>query len=271
MLLVVNITKQRNTAIALLIALVVMALGVLFLWIGSHGTYWYHYVASQLGSALLVAAGLGLLWDWWGRRLLADEIYEKLKVGNAVIRWGIKDLSLTWNEQPWKELFAKGPNVDVMLGYGQTWRGVTQSGLEEFLAGGRNTLRVCLPDPELDWLMLAMSKRYSTTPTALRAKVVEAAKYFAGLSTAGNAKVQIFFRAGEPLYGLYRFESVALVTLYPHLKAKSTKVPALTMERGEMVEWLKQDFEDAIDGAREVQDEELRGYDSEIDADAAPR
>lgn len=170
---------------------------------------------------------------------------------------------------PGPVLFAKGPNVDVMLGYGQTWRGVAHSGLEEFLAQRKNTLRVCLPDPSVDWLMVSLGHRYNQPPERLRERVKEAARYFAELRDAGEATVQIFFRAGQPLYALYRFESVALVTLYPHRKERSSKVPAMTMETGEMVEWLKQDFEAAISDAREVSDHEFRDDATEEGADAA--
>lgn len=256
-----KVTRQRNTAIVILASLLIVGVSVGVIWLGSLGEEWYHFVLTQIGTALLVAAGVGVLWDSWGKRLLADEIFEKMKVGEAASRWGVKDLSLSWNEQPWPELFAKGPNVDVMLGYGQTWRGVAHSGLEEFLAQRKNTLRVCLPDPAVDWLMVSLGHRYNQTPERLRERVREAARYFADLRDAGEATVQIFFRAGQPLYALYRFESVALVTLYPHRKERSSKVPAMTMETGEMVEWLKQDFEAAIGDAREVSDDEFRDDD----------
>lgn len=241
------------------------AIGVALIWLGTLGEEWYHFVFTQAGTAVLVAAGISVLWDWWGRRLFAEEIYERMKVAQSVSRWGVRDLSLTWNEQPWPELFAKGSNVDVMLGYGQTWRGVAHSGLEEFLSRRKNTLRVCLPDPDLDWLMVSLAHRYNQTPERLTERVREAARYFADLRDAGEATVQIFFRPGQPLYAMYRFESVAIVTLYPHRKERSSKVPAMTMETGEMVEWLKQDFEAAISDAREVADHEFRDDSTEQD------
>lgn len=266
-----KVTRQRNTAIVILAAVVLVGASVLLIWLGGLGEEWYHFVFVQVGTAVLVAAGISILWDAWGRRLLADEMFEKMKLGQGVSRWGLRDLSLTWSEQPWPELFAKGSNVDVMLGYGQTWRGVAHSGLEEFLANRKNTLRVCLPDPEVAWLMESLAHRYNQPTDRLRERVREAARYFADLRDAGEATVQIFFRAGQPLYALYRFESVAIVTLYPHRKERSSKVPTMTMESGEMVEWLKQDFEAAIRDAREATDEEFRERTPEHGAHAEAR
>lgn len=242
-----------------LVALGLVALGVFLIWLGTLGAEWYHFAATQLGTAVLISAALGLLWDWLGRRLLADEIYEKMNVGFDVRRWGLKELSLAWNDQRWADLFAKGPHVDVLLGYGQTWRGVAASGLEEFLKKKGNVLRVCLPDPAEDWLMVALGRRYNMAPDRLRERILEAARYFAELRGRGEAKVQIFFRAGEPVYGLYRFESAALITLYPHRKERSSKIPTLVVESGEMLDFVIEDFEAAITDAREVSNDEIQG------------
>lgn len=263
-----TVAKQRNTALALLAALAIIVFSGAVIWVGSLGEEWYHFVLVQIGTAVIVAAGLGLLWDVWGKRLLADEIFEKMKVGQAVSRWGLRELSMAWTEQPWPALFAKGPNVDLMVGYAQTWRGVAFSGLEDFLAERENTLRVCLPDPSLEWLMVSLGHRYNLPPERVSERIRDAARYFAKLRDTGEATVQIFFRPGQPLYGLYRFESVAIVTLYPHRKEKSSKIPTMTMETGEMVQWLKEDFEAALRDAREVSDNEFQD-DTEESTDAS--
>lgn len=249
--------KQRNTLVVALLSVGLSAAGIALIWVGTLGGEWWHFGATQLGTAILVSAGLGLLWDLFGRRLLADEIMEKMKIGLDVGRWGLTDLTLAWNDRRWNELFALGPNVDVVVGYAQTWRGLVASGLETFLASRQNKLRVCLPDPEEEWLMVALSKRYNTTPARVSERIYDAARYFAEFRDRGEAAVQIYFRAGEPLYGLYRFESAAVVTLYPHRKEKGTTIPTLVMGNGELLDFFKKDFEAAIADAREVSDDEL--------------
>jgi hypothetical protein len=241
-----------------LVGIAIVVVGGFFLWIGTLGTEWYQVASTQLGTAIIITAGLGVLWDWFGRRLLADEIFDKMNVAFNVSRWGLKDLTMSWNDQRWSKLFAASSNVDVMISYGQTWRGVAASGLEEFLASKNNVLRVCLPDPDEQWLLTALSHRFNTTPERVAEKIRDASSYFADLRDKGQATVQVFYRTGEPLYGLYRFESVAVLTLYPHRKERSTKIPTLVVEGGELLEFVKGDFEDAIRDAREVSDHELR-------------
>src|SRR5699024_6579414 len=105
--------------------------------------------------------------------------------------------------------------------------------------------------------MEALGQRFSHPAGQIRSKIYEAADYFASLRDKGKATVELYFRAGEPVYALYRFESVAIVTLYSHRPERSSQIPTLKMESGEFVNWLKGDFEAAIRDARKVPDEEI--------------
>lgn len=264
----VSVKRQRNTLLVVVAAIGVAAVGIALIWVGTLGTEWWHFGATQLGTAVLVSAGLGLLWDMFGRRLLADEIMEKMNVGLDVQRWGLRSLAMEWTDPKWAELFAQGPNVDIVVAYGQTWRGVAATGLETFLASKSNRLRVCLPDPREEWLMIALSHRFNLAPERVAERIYEAARYFAEFRDRGEAAVQIYFRPGEPLYGLYRFESVAVLTLYPHRKDKGTTVPTFMMGSGQFLDFAKLDFESAIGVAREASDDEFADHGEQSDPPA---
>lgn len=255
---IVKPMRRRNSIVTILVMCLIAAVGLVLLLIGGGGQDLWQIIFTQLGVAMMITMGIGALWDFAGRRWLADELFEKMNLGLEIQQWGLKELSLNWNDQRWGQFFTNARNVDLVVSYARTWRNVSESGLELFLASEQNRLRVCLPDPEQEWLMVAMAKRFNRDPETLKGDVLEAAKYFAEMRDKGEAKVQLFFRAGEPLYGLYKTDSSAIVTLYPHKKGRSTKIPTIAVERGEFLEFLVSDFNEAIDMAREVSDDELK-------------
>lgn len=250
--------RELNTAWVIVIALVALGVGcVILLTLGS-GDGPFAVLASQVGAAIIVSVALGLIWDFWGRRSLAAEVLERVGASTDVDRLGIRKLDMSFQGLDWSKFFEEARKVDILVIYARTWRNVARAPLEAFLSSKSNTLRFCLPDPECDWLMEALAKRLDSKPDEVKRKILESAEVITDLRGQGRAKIQIYFRAGEPLYSMYVSESVAVLSLYPHRKEQGHVVPTAILGRGELLNFAMDDFKDALQEAREVSDEEIR-------------
>ena len=248
-----SVLKQRNALAAVLIAVGVAVLSVFLMYIGTVGTEWWNVLLLQVGLALLIAAVFSGLWEWHGKRMLAQEIYELAGVGVDIQRWGIRRTSLDWREIQWSELIGASSNIDLLFSWARTWRGQNFPALKRFCANPANTLRVCLPDPSQDWLMASLSHRYGRSPSEVAADIREAARYFQELQQPGGAAISVFYRNGEPLYSMHRFDSAAVLAIYPHRPIRD-EAPTLHVGAGDLYSFLRDDFESAIKGAIEARD-----------------
>ena len=251
--------RRKNSQITILVMLLVAVAGFSMVVLGNLGNGMWFSILNQLGLAVLVSVAIGALWDFIGRRWLADELFEKMNLATDLQQWGLTKLTFEWSKLSWKEHFSSGRTLDLFIGYGRTWRNTGGNELEDFLSDPRNRLRVCLPDPSEDWLMAAMGKRFDKDVQSLRAEIFEAAKHYSKLREEHDASVQIFFRPGEPTHVAYIFERSAVVTLYRHRRGRSKQIPTFVMGQGEFLDFLTDDFEESIADAREVADVELHG------------
>lgn len=246
-----SVLKQRNSLVVVLIAVAVGVLSVILILIGTADRQWWNVLLLQLGLALLIAALFSGLWEWHGKRILAQEIYELAGVGANVQRWGIRAASMDWRTLRWSDLIEGSSNIDVLFSWARTWRGHNFPTLEAFSTHPGKRLRVCLPDPDQDWLMVSLSNRYGTTPGEVRAEIQAAAKFFIDLRRPGGAAISVFYRRGEPLYSMHRFDSKAVIVLYPHQQARG-KSPTLLVGGGDLFSFAREDFESALETATEI-------------------
>lgn len=255
-----RVRRSLNTAWVIVIALVALGVGGYVLFALGSGTGPWAVLWSQVGAAIIVSVALGLIWDFWGRRSFTAEVLEQVGASVDVDRLGIRSLPMSFQGLDWKTFFEGARQVDILVIYAQTWRGVVSAPLDAFLSSKSNRLRFCLPDPECDWLMESLAKRLDSKPDEVRRKILESAAEISGLRGAGRgrAKIQLYFRAGEPLYGAYVSESAAVLTLYPHRKEKGSVVPTTVLGRGELHTFAKTDFDEALKEAREVSDEHIQ-------------
>lgn len=253
----VKLIRKRNSIVTILVMSLIFVVGLVFVVACIGHTNLLSSFGTQLGIAMMITMGLGALWDFAGKRWLMDELYEKMNVGLDIQRWGLKRATLEWSELSWKEFFSSATSVDLIVGYGRTWRNASKTHLETFLESPAHRLRVCLPDPKHEWLMVALGKRFNTDSKTVREAVLESAKYYMELRDNFDATVQIFFRTGEPTHAVYKSQSSAVVTLYPHRKGRGGEIPTMIVGPGELLDFLEADFEEVVKTAREVSNDEV--------------
>lgn len=254
MFTVMGMTRSRNNwAFGGVLAVVAVAAIGMLLFGATIRDLWLQGVVKDVAVAILLAVAITALWRLRGNRMFAQEVLELQNVGESVQNWGVRELSMDWESVPWKDLFGFASRIDIVQGYGYTWSsGSRQAALEDFAAKKGRRLRVALPDPANEQVMDALAKRFYTTKEVVRERVLEATRRYQSLRKKGGADIRVYYRDGEPVYAGYLFDSDLVVTLYTHRKAKVADVPVIRVRGGDLVEFVKDDFEEIFRIGTEV-------------------
>src|SRR4051812_18277200 len=106
-----------------------LLLGIYFLYLGGQNTkFWINHGAfrnlmENLGGLLIVAAGLGVVWELFGKRAFAREVLETARVAAQIETTGLKKIGVQWvDDAGWNELFGGVKKLDIFVTYASTWR-----------------------------------------------------------------------------------------------------------------------------------------------------
>lgn len=210
--------------------------GVLLLW-WSGTSHWKSNPQMQAflaqSGGLLVATGLlAVAWDLIGRRALADEVLAKAGLSADVVRAGLVRVTTQYlSEVEWTSLFRDVSNLDIVVVYGATWRNSHRASLQAVARRSDARIRVFLPDPDDRETVAVLADRFRMQPAELVTKINEAISDFGSLARPGGAAVEVSVRAGDAVFGCYRFDNRAVLTLYTHEKCR-TQVPTFVVESG---------------------------------------
>lgn len=211
-------------------------------------------VLNNLGSALIISLGLAVLWELFGRRAFTREIMETARLGTDIEAAGLLRIGANYLKDPdWEDLFERVQKLDVFFAYGRTWRNTNHSLLEKLAARQDARIRVFLPDPDDSETVRVLADRFGMETNVLSTIIREAHDDFSGLRKPGGAEIQVNYRKGDSLFSCYRFDRVAVVTLYSHRRER-TQVPTLICrEGGTLYEFVRSEFKALIEQVEEAQ------------------
>ena len=228
---------------------VVAVIGVAVLYITSFESLWRihpirQHVLDKVGDLIFVTGLLSLLWELIGKRVFLEEILAKTRVAQEIQAAGI--LNVTPNFRAginWQELFKKTRHLDILVSYARTWRNNNLESLRALASHDDARIRLLLPDPEDATAIAALAQRYSTDPEDVRRRIQETIDAFLALGPEARATIEIWLLKAPPVYTMYCFDSVAVLSIYNHQVDRSP-VPALTVEEGgELYRFVRDDFE----------------------------
>lgn len=215
-----------------------LLVGVGLLYVGGHDAWWKHHhpwqiVINGLAGFFVVSFGLGTIWQLVGKRAFAREILETASAITNFEAAGITRIGTNYTELPdWGALFADATKVDIFVAYGRTWRNTNLTHLRAFAARPNTKLRVFLPDPDDDFTMERLSRRFEYTTVVLQEAIREARHAYWDLQPGSDSVVEVYSRAGASLFSAYRFDKTAVVTLYSHQQQRVPSVPTIVCRDG---------------------------------------
>jgi hypothetical protein len=215
---------------------VVMVAGAALLWASSTKTLDKHPawqgLLAQLGGIFVVLAGISLLWELAAKRAFASEIFAVARVSTDVRNAGLTRVGTSYlDDVDWETLFATVEKLDVFVAYASTWRGANYARLRKVAQEPTSRIRIYLPDPQDNAIIQRLGRRFDTEPEVVQRKIIEARGEFGGLQQAEGGEVLVRYHSGDPLFSCYRFDRVAILTLYSHQRAR-TDVPTLVCQDG---------------------------------------
>jgi hypothetical protein len=218
-------------------ALLFLGLGIALLYIAGRddllrGHDGLRAVLDDLGGVFIASVALGALWELAGKRSFAREVLDSSRVTTDVVAAGLRSIGTNYLGDPdWERLFADVQKLDVFFAYGRTWRNSNDARLKSLAARRTSRIRVFLPDPTDSDAVCGLADRFQMSETNLRVAIEEARDYFTDLGRAGRGSVSVFYRKGESTFSCYRFDKVAILTLYTHSRMR-TQVPTIVCEDG---------------------------------------
>jgi hypothetical protein len=236
---------MRATIVASLVAaggLVLVGLAAWWPWLQEDAQSWLRNVLSQIGSLVLVSGAVALYWDLRGKRDMIDEVLVRVRTSEEMKAAGISGVTTDYRSIPWDDYLKGSTSFDLFIAYGQTWRNSNWAQLQAFAADPKRTMRVFLPDPNDDATVAILAQRFAYTPEKVRSRIEEMATEMATLLEPRGADVRVYYRAGDPTYTLYKFDRVAVVTVYSNSRQRGD-VPALTVTQGSLLSFFEAEIE----------------------------
>ncbi|MBU0717454.1 MAG: hypothetical protein KJ749_04325 [Planctomycetes bacterium] len=203
---------------------------------------------GSLGSVLIAAVALIVIFDFWQKDSLFRELFRHARSAEQLLAARISGFSSTFQDNvPWEELFSKSTRLDLMIAYGATWRNTHTQRIKSFLAKQGVRLGVMLPDPDNDAILNELGRRFSMGGAEVRSKIEEAIAFFTEFRVSFPQKVEIYLMGTCPTHTFYRFDNEAILALYPHHRGR-TGVPTFVVERGgEIYEFIRAEWRGLAD------------------------
>jgi hypothetical protein len=228
--------RERTNLRVVLLALFVAICGVGLIYYAElrHDRPTLHTILRDLGSVLVVTVAVALLWELFARRALLAELLEGTRLAEEIQSSGIVGVSQHWYKDiPWHALFKSVHHLDIFFSYSDKWRNAFSEEIRAFAGRGSGRLRIVLPDPESSEIIAALSRRFDRDAAQVRSHILEAKQEFERLlirSAHAEFEWSIWYLPKEPVFSCYRFDDIAILSLYRHRKEGG--VPTLILKRG---------------------------------------
>jgi hypothetical protein len=164
---------------------------------------------------LVAAAGLvAIIWELSIRRTFFNEVMEKVGLATDVDKAGLISITTRfYQDVDWQNLFRNTEKLDILFSYGGTWRGLNTLELSNLASRGAS-IRVLLPNPANEDLMVLLGERYNTTSQVIASRIGEAEGDFRDKFNGEHARNrEIRHINNAPVFDVYKFTDVAILVV----------------------------------------------------------
>jgi len=217
------------------------------LWRG-HETW--QVVVRNTGGFLMITCTITLLWELLVKRSFLDEVLAKVRVAEEIKLAGIVRITDVWHRDiDWELYFSNVKKLDIFFAYAHTWRSNYDKQLKEIAKRKDVRIRVVLPNPEDEQIVSELARRFNYTPGKVKDLIIEAKEYFIELKRIGvsnGCQINVWFLPVVPLFAFYRFDRIAVFTLYSHSRER-VPIPSFVVEMGgTLYDYIRKEFDAMI-------------------------
>ena len=220
--------------------------GLVLLFVSERLSAPWSTLVAQLGSFLVAAVAVALIFEFWQLRTLLEDLFDKIPSADEWRRSGIRRFSATFNDSvPWAELFYKSDRLNLVVAYAMTWRNTNQEQLERFVRRQGTVLEVVLPDPERQESMEEFGRRFDLPPEEVADRIREAVQFFQELAENAHNEsiVRLYLWPRTLQFSFYRFNTRAVFASYRHPHGRGGVITLLAERDGELYSWISKEWD----------------------------
>ena len=232
-----NLNRKITWLSATAISFALFLVGLLLLWgVGEFAWLSINHPAistflKDVGGIITASGLVAIIWEISIKRTFFNEVMEKVGLATDVDKAGLIGVTMQfYNDIDWEELFKNVNKLDILFSYGGTWRHVNTVLLRE-LADRGVSIRVVLPDTKEETLMMQLGNRYGYSADEMGRKICEAKNDFKETFNGTSSHLELYCTKTAPLFDVYRFDDVAIITLFKHRRDR-VPVPVFQAKRG---------------------------------------
>jgi len=213
-----TLLRERTGLRTVIYAVVFGAIGALLMWIAEN----WDLIASreslrilvqQTGGLLVASVALGLLWELRGKRLLLDEVLDRMQISASLRSAGLRSAGNHYlHDFDWRHHLATARDIDFFFAYANTWRNAHVTELKALARRKGVKLRVILPDRRDPEILCPLARRFGVTAEELDSRIAEAELFFRQIkdSAIPEVEVHVYRLASTPVYTSYRFDQIMI-------------------------------------------------------------
>lgn len=203
----------------------------------------------DLASWVLTSVILGLIWELLLRRSITEELLDRIKLSQNVIRLGIAHITFDPQDLDdgidWIPLIRETREFDLFFMHGIGWRLHNHEALRHLAHKPNVQVRILLPDPDNHENIEMMIRSTGKRREALVHDIKETITYFNGLNEIAPQNVVVALTTVFPAYTIYRFDKHAIITVRSLQHTKVGKIPHLVGAKGgELFNFVVAEFND---------------------------
>jgi hypothetical protein len=233
--------KERTNLRTVVVSLVIFLVGISLLFTSEVNDYvatnvWLKAVVANLGGLLVATISIATLWELFSKRAFLDELLSKAGLAEDIRTLGLVGLSVNPLRGPDFSKLIRGANkLDIFVCYANTWRANYEEDLRVLARKPGVRIRLIVPNPYNMEIMKELAHRFGSASEQVLAEKIKAAIEESKniFVNANNQKSDftVWVHEENPVTSFYRFDNIAVVTLYKHARGRGN-VPTFTAERG---------------------------------------
>ncbi|QDQ24944.1 hypothetical protein FNU76_00490 [Chitinimonas arctica] len=249
--IITNLKTIISSVVMLLLGILLLVISEVIIFPADYT--WIKPVVSNLGGLLVATLSIALMWELFSKRSFLNEILEKTGLADEIKLSGLIGISTNPVKGPdFSKLIKSAERLDIFVCYANTWRATHEEDLK-FLAKKKGCrIRLIIPNPDNAEIMKDLTRRFDAPSEQQMSERIKSAisEYKSLFAAVNNSTLDfsIWIHDENPVTSFYRFDRIAVLTLYKHARGRGN-VPTLISDRdGSLYNYVESEIDAMIKG-----------------------
>ena len=252
-----NYLKERTNLRTVLVSVLLLFIGLALLVASETIPFvstraWLKAIISNLGGLVVASISIATLWELFSKRALFDELLGKASFAEEIRLLGLVGISVNpLKGADFPKLIRDASKLDIFVCYANTWRNSYEQDLRVLARKPNSRVRLIIPDPTNARIVEELAHRFNAASVQeISDRIRTAQREFRNIFTAPGTTTDfsVWTHHETPVTSFYRFDNVAIVTLYKHARGRGD-TPTIIAERpGGLYSYIEGEVDAMIKG-----------------------